>query len=95
MAVVAQMDRDESYLARCGTRWPQSTPRGVVLCVDPPVRARSTPPATGRSSQLAASAESLLTDAESSDRRFNCTSDALMLRLGVMLKVPSQSSVRS
>ena len=34
-----------------------------------------------------------LTDAERSNRRFTCTS--LMLRLCVMLKVPSQSSVRS
>ena len=56
MAAVAQMDRDESCLATCGAR---STPCGVALYVEPPIRVRPTPPAAGSSSQLAASAASL------------------------------------
>ena len=60
MAAVAQMDRDEACLATCGAR---STPCGVALYVEPPIRVRPTPPAAGSSSQLAASAKSLLTDA--------------------------------
>ena len=56
MATVAQMDRYESYLARCGTRQPQSRPRGVALCVEPPLGVRPTLPAARGSPQLAASA---------------------------------------
>ena len=72
MAAVAQMERYDSYLARCGTRWPQSRPRFVALCVEPPLRVRPTPPAAASSPQLAASALSLLADAELSNRRFTC-----------------------
>ena len=42
----------------------------VALCVETPLRVRPTPPAAGSSPQLAASAESLLTDTERSNRRF-------------------------
>ena len=63
-----------------------------LSCVEPPLGVRPTLPAARGSSQLAASAESFVTDAERSNRRFTCTS--LMLRLRVMLKVPSQFSVR-
>ena len=66
------MDRYESYLARCGTREPQSRPRGVALCVEPPLGMRPTLPAARGSPQLAASAESLVTDAERSNRRATC-----------------------
>ena len=72
MVAVAQMDRYEFYLARCGTRLPQSRPRGVPLCVEPPLGVRPTLPAARGSSQLAASAESLVTDAERSNRRVPC-----------------------
>ena len=72
MAAVAQTDRYESYLARYGTRWPQSRPRGVALCVEPSLGERRTLPAARGSSQLAASAESLVTDAERSNRRVTC-----------------------
>ena len=72
MAAVAQTDRYESYLARYGTRWPQSRPRGVALCVEPSLGERRTLPAARGSSQLAASAESLVTDAERSKRRVTC-----------------------
>ena len=72
MAAVAQMDRYESYLARCGTRSPQSRPRGVALSVEPPLGVRPTLPGARGSSQLAASAESLVTDAERSNRRVTC-----------------------
>ena len=44
--------------------------RGVALRVEPPLGVRPTPPAARGSSQLAASDESLVTDAERSDRRF-------------------------
>ena len=71
----------------------ESRPRGVALCVEPPLGVRPTLPAARGSSQLAASAESFVTDAERSNRRFTCTSP--MLRLRVMLNVPSQFSVRS
>ena len=69
MAAVAQMDRYESYLTRCGTPWPQSRPRGVVLSVEPPHGVRPTLPAGRGSPQLASSAEPLVTDAERSNRR--------------------------
>ena len=72
MAAVAQMDRYESYLVRCGTRSPQSRPRGVALSVEPPLGVRPTLPGARGSSQLAASAESLVTDAERSNRRVTC-----------------------
>ena len=72
MAAVAQMDRYESYLARCGIRYPQSRPRGVALWVEPPLGVRPTLPAARGSSQLAAIAESLVTDAERSNRRVTC-----------------------
>ena len=57
---------------------------------------RSLPAARG-SSQLAAIAESLVTDAERRNRRSPaCCTTSLMLRVCVMLRVlPSQSSVRS
>ena len=44
--------------------------RGVALCVEAPLRVRSTPPAARSSPQLAASAEPLVTDAKGSNRRF-------------------------
>ena len=72
MAAVAQTDRYESYLARYGTRWPQSRPRGVALCVEPSLGERRTLPAARGSSQLAAIAESFVTDAERSSRRAIC-----------------------
>ena len=72
MAAVAQMDRYESYLTRCGTPWPQSRPRGVVLSVEPPHGVRPTLPAARGSPQLASSAEPLVTDAERSNRRITC-----------------------
>ena len=72
MAAVAQMDRYESYLTRCGTPWPQSRPRGVVLSVEPPHGVRPTLPAGRGSPQLASSAEPLVTDAERSNRRITC-----------------------
>ena len=45
---------------------------GVALCVEPPLGVRPTLPAARGSSQLAASAESLVTDAERSNRRVTC-----------------------
>ena len=72
MAAVALMDQYESYLARCGTRQPQSRPRGVALCVEPPLGVVPTVPATRGSSQVAASAESLVMDAERSNSRVTC-----------------------
>ena len=68
MGAVAQMDRYESYLARCGTRSPESSLRGVTLCVEPLLGVRPTLPAA-RGSQPAASPESLVTDADRSTRR--------------------------
>ena len=72
VAAVAQMDRYESYLARYGIRYAQSRPRGVALLVEPPLGVRPTLPAVRGSSQLAALAESLVTDAERSNRRVTC-----------------------
>ena len=72
MAAIVQMDQYESYVARCGTRLPRSRPRGVALCVEPPLGLRPTLPAARGSSELAASAESLVTDAERSNRRVTC-----------------------
>ena len=46
--------------------------RGVSLCVEPPLGVRPTPLASRGSPQLAASAESLVTDAERSNRRVTC-----------------------
>ena len=69
MAAVAQMDRYESDLARCGIRYPQSRPRGVALGVEPPLGVRPTLPAARGSSQLAAIVESLVTAFERSNRR--------------------------
>ena len=64
------MDRYESYLwhtiAAINAAW------CVALCVEPPLGVRLTPSAAGSSPQVAASAESLLTDAERSNRRFTC-----------------------
>ena len=68
MGAVAQMDRYESYLARCGTRSPESSLRGVTLCAEPLLGVRPTLPAA-RGSQPAASPESLVTDADRSTRR--------------------------
>ena len=68
--------------------------RGVALCVEAPLRVRSTPPAARSSRQLAASAEPLVTDAEGSNRRF--ITGLLHICLRVVLRVlPSPSSVRS
>ena len=47
-------------------------PRGVALCVKPPLGVRPTLPAARGSPQLAASAESWVTDAEGSNRRVSC-----------------------
>ena len=69
--------------------------RMVSHCVEPPLRARPTQPAAGSSPQLAASAESLLPDAERSNKRFTCLlhlSDVTLVR---HLRVPSQYSARS
>ena len=46
--------------------------RGVALCVELPFGVRPTLPAARGSSQLAAIAESLVTDAERSNRRVTC-----------------------
>ena len=70
---------------------------GDVGELEPPLGVRPTLPAARGSSQLAAIAESLVTDAERSNRRVTCLLHiSLMVRVCVMLRVlPSQSSVRS
>ena len=44
----------------------------LALCVEPPLGVRPTPPAAKGSPQLAASAESSVTDAERSNKRITC-----------------------
>ena len=69
-----------------GTRW-----------VEPPLGVRPTLPAARGSSQLAASAESLVTDAERSNRRVTCLLHIIsdVTRVRHVRVLPSQSSVRS
>ena len=81
----------------CQVRHTMSRPRGVALCVEPPLGVRPTLPAARDSPQLAASANpwSPTQSAATDGSPAYCTS-SLTLRVCVMLRVlPSQSSVRS
>ena len=79
-------------------RWTDTRRICVALCVEPPLGVRPTLPAARGSSQLAASAESLVTDAERSNRLVTCLlriiSDVTRVR-HAQGHLPSRSSVRS
>ena len=72
-------------------------PRGVALCVEPPLGVRPTLPAARGSSQRAASAESLVADAERSNRRVTCPLHIIsdVTRVRDAQGTTSPSSVRS